>query len=79
VLRILRSIVMPCLLYFDRLGFDGSRACWFGVPGGGEGLLEFAGHAPRWCLALTHRLAHFSHGFILRKEKSELQKLTAAH
>ncbi|TNN83229.1 hypothetical protein EYF80_006562 [Liparis tanakae] len=43
VLRILRSIVMPRLLYFDRLGFDGSRACWFGVPCGGEGLLEFAG------------------------------------
>lgn len=57
------------LLHFDSLGFDGSGACWFGLPCGGQGLLEFAGHGPRRCLAFAHCLAHFSHGFSLQRRE----------
>lgn len=67
------------LLYFDSLGFDGSGACWFGLSCGGEGLLKFAGHAPRWCLALAHCLAHFSKGFILHREKKQRQLSHPVH
>lgn len=75
VVRISKGpLLCLALLYFDSVGFDGSRARWFGVPCGGRGLLEFAGHGPGCYLGLPHCLAYFSHGFILHKDDGRITK-----